>query len=249
MTARHVNGNAFGDSVNKRFVDLAQQLRLRIRNGQYVAGDRLPAIDRLADEFGVAVVTVRHALAILEGEGLVARRQGVGTFVQAFAASTGALRLPLDADWNEIRTFWKGSKTKILTEGWADSCPSLDVLERAVDTRFYRMRRVHSSGRKPYTVADIYIEESIFRRAPERFRKEIAMHVLADLLNGEHLDARETIRIDSAGTELAKLLQIAVGAPIVIAHRRVKNSSGQIVYVGTPIYPGEIVQLDRTFVP
>jgi len=248
MTSRDIGGSAFGNSVNKRFVDLAQQLRLRIRNGQYGPGDRLPAIERLADEFGVAIVTVRHALAVLEGEGMVARRQGRGTFVQEFDASN-SLRLPLDADWNEIRTFWKGSKTKILSEGLVDSCPGADMEVLLPHARFYRMRRVHSSGRRPYTVADIFIEESIFQMAPERFRKEIAMHVLAELLAGQPLDARETIRIDSAGVELAKLLQIAVGAPIVIAHRTVKTGDGRIVYVGTPVYPGEIVRLERSFVP
>ena len=248
MTTHRPDGHVFGNSLNKRFVDVAQQLRLRIRNGQYGAGERMPAIDRLAEEFGVAIITVRHALAVLEGDGLVVRRQGLGTFVQDFAASAASLRLPLDADWSEIRSFWKASKTKILSQGFVDECPTFDGPEHPVDTRFFRMRRVHSSARKPYTVADIYIEESIFRRAPERFRKEIALHVLADLMAGEHLDAQEVIRIDSAGGELAKLLQIAVGAPIVIAHRVVKHSDGRIAYVGTPIYPGEIVQLKRSFV-
>ena len=242
------DGSVFSGSVNKRFVDVAQQLRLQIRNGQFVAGDRLPAIGQLASDFGVAVVTIRHALAMLEDEGFVIRRQGLGTFVKK-VEKVDALRLPLDADWNEIRSFWKRSKPKILEEGYVDTCPSLTPGDRRGASQFYRMQRVHSSDKRPYTVADIYIEGSTYKLAPDRFRKEIALHVLADLLSGESLDAREVIRIDAAGTQVAKLLEIAVGAPIVIAHRTVRRQDGQVVYVGTPIYPGEIVQLERSFVP
>lgn len=238
----------FSGSVNKRFVDVAQQLRLQIRNGQFMAGDQLPAIGQLASDFGVAVVTIRHALAMLEDEELVIRRQGLGTFVRE-VEKVDALRLPLDADWSEIRSFWKGSKPKIIEEGYVDNCPSLTPHDQRGTSRFYRMRRVHSSAKRPYTVAEIYIEESIYKFAPDRFRKEIALHVLADLLSSEPLDAREIIRIDAAGTQVAKLLEIAVGAPIVIAHRTVRRRDGEIVYVGTPIYPGEIVQLERSFLP
>lgn len=249
MASRNIRHRNLEASVNKRFIDVAQQLRMSIRAGQYASGDRLPAIDRLAEDFGVAVVTVRHALSLLESEGLVARQQGLGTFVQDLGKASNALRLPLDADWSELRTFWSGSKIKILSEGLEDGCPCLNGQDRPVGTPFHRMRRVHSAGRSPYTVADIYIEDAIFQRAPDRFRTEIAMHVLAELLAGETLEGKETIRIDAASPEIAKLLRIAVGAPIVIAQRTVKASDGRIVYVGTPIYPGEIVQLERSFVP
>ncbi|GAB2512079.1 HTH-type transcriptional repressor YvoA [Corynebacterium atrinae] len=66
------------------YVMIADQLRGRIERGELLPGDRLPAERELVDEFGVARMTVRHALDILQLEGLIDRRRGRtgGTFVR-----------------------------------------------------------------------------------------------------------------------------------------------------------------------
>src|SRR4051794_16566295 len=45
------------------------------------SGDRLDAEDKLALQFGVSVLTLRHSLGALAHEGLIERRQGSGTFI------------------------------------------------------------------------------------------------------------------------------------------------------------------------
>ncbi|SRR5579883_1775692 len=61
-------------------------LRQRILAGIYQAGARLPSYPLLAQEFGVATLTMRQVLATLEEEGLLIRQRGLGTFVCAAAA-------------------------------------------------------------------------------------------------------------------------------------------------------------------
>ena len=61
-----------------RYLDLAETLRLRIADG--VSG-ALPSEAALGAEFGVSRVTVRRALELLRGEGLVHSRRGAGWFV------------------------------------------------------------------------------------------------------------------------------------------------------------------------
>jgi GntR family transcriptional regulator len=53
----------------------------RIDEGKFPAGTRLPSEPELAAEFQVSRATLREALRALEGEGLVRRRRGSGTFV------------------------------------------------------------------------------------------------------------------------------------------------------------------------
>lgn len=53
----------------------------RILNGTLVPGDRVPPEPELMREFGVSRSVVREAVSRLQASGLVATRQGVGTFV------------------------------------------------------------------------------------------------------------------------------------------------------------------------
>lgn len=57
------------------------QIRQQILQGELPPGSRLPASRRLAQQAGVARVTVLEALAQLQAEGFVVSRPGSGTFV------------------------------------------------------------------------------------------------------------------------------------------------------------------------
>ncbi len=52
-----------------------------LEEGQYKVGDMLPPEDVLARQLGVSRSTLREAMGHLEKDGVVRRRQGVGTFV------------------------------------------------------------------------------------------------------------------------------------------------------------------------
>jgi GntR family transcriptional regulator len=59
-----------------------KELRDRIGGGRYPPGGLLPSERRLVDEFGVSLITIRRAMDELVLDGLVERRQGVGSFVR-----------------------------------------------------------------------------------------------------------------------------------------------------------------------
>ena len=70
-------GNVMTKPVHASIRD---DLRMRIAGGEWAAGDRLPSETDLAARYGVARMTVRQAIGALAGEGVVVRRQGLGTF-------------------------------------------------------------------------------------------------------------------------------------------------------------------------
>jgi CheY-like chemotaxis protein len=64
-----------------KYQSIAVDLRDRIARGVLKPGQQLPASASLAKQYGVALMTVRQALALLEQEGAVEARHGAGTFV------------------------------------------------------------------------------------------------------------------------------------------------------------------------
>jgi GntR family transcriptional repressor for pyruvate dehydrogenase complex len=62
--------------------DVAEQLRDAILDGRFPSGEKLPPERELAEEFRVNRTSVREAIKVLEGLGLVSVRQGDGATVR-----------------------------------------------------------------------------------------------------------------------------------------------------------------------
>ncbi|RON54792.1 FadR/GntR family transcriptional regulator [Pseudomonas frederiksbergensis] len=70
--------------VKRSLVDQAlDQLRLRITQGVWVVGQRLPTEPELSAELGISRNTVREAMRVLAFSGLIEIRQGDGSYLRA----------------------------------------------------------------------------------------------------------------------------------------------------------------------
>ncbi|RSS51230.1 GntR family transcriptional regulator [Streptomyces sp. WAC01280] len=63
------------------YVAVADHITARIAAGELAPGARLPAERDLAEEYGVAYLTVRRAARVLRERGLILTVHGKGTFV------------------------------------------------------------------------------------------------------------------------------------------------------------------------
>ncbi len=90
-------------------------LKQRIRDGSLAPGEQLPPENQLAAFYGVSRSTVRAALAHLQREGSVVRRQGSGTYV-----TRGALYVDchLEQLWNFDDVIRAGGHEPSI--GWLD---------------------------------------------------------------------------------------------------------------------------------
>ena len=64
-----------------RYMALARRLAEGIRQGKYPVNSLLPTEAELTSKYGISRFTVREAIRQLQSQGLVIRRQGVGTRV------------------------------------------------------------------------------------------------------------------------------------------------------------------------
>ena len=96
----------------------ADDLRRAIQDGHYEQTGRLPAEPDLARQLGVSRATLRHAISVLQEEGLVTRRHGSGTFV---AGRIAELRNNLNVNF--------GVTDLIDAAGWQPGFRGLEVEE------------------------------------------------------------------------------------------------------------------------
>jgi GntR family transcriptional regulator len=75
-----------------RYGRLAVQLRRQITEGEWSPGSAIPAETTLAREYGVALGTMRHAIAVLVTEGLLERVHGRGTYVSSGIGGASLMR-------------------------------------------------------------------------------------------------------------------------------------------------------------
>jgi GntR family transcriptional regulator len=63
------------------YAQASEALRNLVQRGGYAPGDRLPSEVELSQQLGISRPTLREALRLLEEDGSIVRRHGVGTFV------------------------------------------------------------------------------------------------------------------------------------------------------------------------
>src|SRR5438034_1305863 len=63
------------------YQEIQAAIRKKIQTGRLNTGDAVGSERELAKLYNVSPMTARHALSVLEHEGIVERRRGAGTFV------------------------------------------------------------------------------------------------------------------------------------------------------------------------
>jgi len=234
----------FSDAPIPRYLQIADLMRGRIARGLWSKGRKLPSLDALVEEFGVARVTVRQAVDLLAREGLVSPQQGRGTFVTAE---------PERSQWLQVQT-----SLEALAESYRNDRPTIVSIDESIARaplgrldgkpaeRYVYMRRVHSKAGRPYCVIDLYLDERIFRRYPERFRNETVIPILCAMRRGGIARARQVLTIGTADIEVSRLLDVPVNAPIAHVRRVFTDAAGRVIYLAEVAYRGDFIHLEMT---
>lgn len=236
----------FGDSPIPRYLQLADLLRQRIARGTWTAGQQLPTLEALMQEFDVARVTVRQAVERLAREGLVVAQQGRGTFVTAQARRERGLRL--ETSLQALADVYRDDKPELTLIEEASAMPPLAPEEGVAAPRYRYLKRVHARDGEAYCVISIYLDERVFARAPRRFRRETVIPVLLDL-QVEIARAYQTLRIGTADVEVAQLLGIGVNAPTAEVRRVCLEADRTVIYLGAVTYRGDYIHLEMDLKP
>jgi GntR family transcriptional regulator len=203
------------DSPVPRYHQIATYLVSQLRSGAMSSSERLPPEEELARQFGVSRSTVRQALASLERDGLVVRRRGLGTFLTPKALALVSRKLT-GFSWNAFLGAEKVS-VRVLEKARVAApqsvAPFLELEPGAEVVRFKRLRR---AGGKPFSFVINYIRAEVGERVSSRRLKTRTMfQVLREDLGLALGRVRQTVEVGRADAETARVLEVAVGDPVL----------------------------------
>jgi GntR family transcriptional regulator len=204
---------------------LAEALKAEIIQQRLPRGGRLPSERELIDRSGLSRVTVRAAVGLLERQGWLIRRQGLGTFVA-------------DPVKQEL-----GSGVRTITEVLLTSgvTPQVDVLSHRVGPAPQRIaetlglsevlciRRRFSDGDEPLALVTAYLPsglgqavEPLLSGAPDgetNYTTETTYTMWEQRLGVHVARAAHDIHAAGASAEVAAALDLPVGSPVLVLER------------------------------
>ncbi len=211
------------------YLQIADLLKSEIRDGKFPPGGRLPTEAELVSRSKLSRITIRKGIEVLENEGWVVRKQGLGTFVQT----------TINQNLADVKTI-----TEVLVEQCAN--PRVKVLKFGAVPAPERVQKIFGlkKGDEILQIERLFLDD---KRPIARLQTfmPLALREPAEILRREGIPSETTysiwektlgVRIEGAAYTLraarsdrndAKLLGLKPGQPVLVLERTTYGHGGQ----------------------
>ena len=225
------------------YKQIADHLRAALADGRLGEGDQLPSEARLMAHYGVARMTVRNALRLLQDEGLISVEHGRGVYVRVRAP---VRRLASDRFARRHRA--EGKAAFIADSEQAGAAPSVDMimvsealpsveiagrLHLADDAQVVVRSRRYSLDGRPVETAISYIPADLARGTPITDPNPGPGGIYARIEELGHTLERFTEEVSARmpTPEETRVLALPPGVPVFRLVRTAHDADGQVVEV------------------
>ncbi|MEU0051716.1 GntR family transcriptional regulator [Streptomyces sp. NPDC006309] len=218
---------------------VSQSLRASILGRSPQDPLRLPTEERLAQHYGVSVLTMRQALKELEDEGLISRHRRRGTFIEPGVRRGAPVRLLGSVD--AIVAQQSGMTAELLEHGpvpvpagLAEYFPDL-----AEVTAYHRLRSDEKTG-EPTNHAVNHIRPDLAALIdPDDLVRWPMTKVLRDVVRADISRITDTVEARLADPETARLLEVPLLSPILHYTGVTYDTEGRVLDVAVIHYRGD----------
>jgi GntR family transcriptional regulator len=235
------------DSPIPLYLQVADILRERIARREWQAGSLIPTLEVLAEQFGVARVTVRQAVQLLTKEGLLAPRRGYGTVVTGTADAPNTV--VMQTSLKSLAAMYESTDAKMLTFDESSAMPQVPPDAGKLGQSYVFMRRLHFTQGKPYALISLYLLQDIFQKSPDAFREHAVIPELLKMKSVRIQRAHQTMSIGTADAETARLLRVRAGTPVAHVTRLFADPSKRVLYYAEVVYRGDWVRWEIELQP
>jgi GntR family transcriptional regulator len=221
------------------YVQIAEGFLDRIESGELAPGDRLPPERELSDLLSVNRMTVRRALRMLEGQGLLIRRQGAGTYVAEPKIERQASQLFPFTRGMEQRGYKPGIRLITFEKRPAETSIA-QKLGIAVAAPVFRAYRLRTLNQEAVMLEDFTVPASIF---PDFDRHDLSNRSLYEIFAKEYnlviSQAHQSLEPVIASEYEAHLLGVDAGAPMMLERRLAFDEYHRPVEYSKDLYRGD----------
>ncbi len=211
-----------------RYQEIASELRARAAASP--AGSVLPSEAELSAEFGASRVTVRRALELVREEGLIAARQGFGWFVATEPVRQRLEHLGTIED--QLHDSGRRGERKVIE--FAFDAPPERVRRILGVDQVLRVKRINLADGEPFAVVTVWCPAEL---GSSLSREDVERRPFYELLDRPLRGATQTIGADAAEADIARLLGVPIGAPLLRCQRVTTDTSGRPVLMSEHVFP------------
>ncbi|MBR0373311.1 MAG: GntR family transcriptional regulator [Mogibacterium sp.] len=230
------------------YQQLKNKIKREIRTGLLKAGDRLPSEIQMQKDYGLSRVTVRNAMAELESEGYVIKVQGKGSFV----SGSDITRLPIG-----VTSFTEDVKMQGLQLETKVIKADLEVAKSDLDHEFFNLKegdkivvlkRVRVVNGTPVCIEENHLPEQLADIVNEDLTGS-----LYDILMKKYdmvpvNKGRRSVKISFADQEIADLLELSLGTPVINTEMCVFDVNGEPIHTVQDIVRGDNDRIFKWYV-
>lgn len=245
-------------------VEIAADLRNQINHDDYEEGDKLPTEEAMRETYGgVSRGTVRAALDILTGEGLLLSKRPHGHFVRGRRRMTHRPQsdlqvrpsdAPKDSFLTELAEEGREPAQTIAVEIVKElPKPVADRLKLPEGENAVVRRRVRSLEGEPFLTNDSYFPLSIAQGTDAMSPVDVARGINRVLADAGHVQVRATdefiIRMPTPDEQ--HRLELAPGTPVAVQYTTGFDRNGKPLRVAETTLPGDrhIIVYERPGLP
>ncbi len=218
------------------YVQLQACIRERIASGEFREGSCIPSETSLQKQYSVSRITVRGAVDGLVNEGLLVKRQGIGTWVTQ--------RRFID-DMSHLKSFSEktreqhvSTETQVLETGYvAAEAEIAGYLGEETGSMVFRVKRLRFIDGEPITILTSFFPVSLGMGNDCDFSGSV-YQILED--TGIRIDhAERSIEAVKAGNDESHLLGIQPGDALLLISSATRDITGRVVEYAQGLYRGD----------
>lgn len=210
-------------------IPLYQQLKDIIMNdiedGNLKPGEQIMTEKEFSEKYQVSRITIRKALAELVEEGILAKRQGKGTFVQQKKITEFLNEAGSFTDLCARNDKKAGSRVLKLQ---LEPATELDVEELKVEKgeKVIHIERLRMANESPIMVENLYFPYKYNGILNEDLENSSLYRILEEKYHVKSGDSRMEFEITMSSSSVAQLLQVNSGAPLFLVKELVLDKEG-----------------------